>query len=189
MNHLVIFLEEPSAREMLKGLLPRILPPSIAITYIVFQGKQDLEKRLPMRLRAWKAPDSGFIVLRDKDLGNCISIKNHLKSICLRGHKPDALIRIACHELESWYLGDLQAVELGLSLRGLVRQQQKRKFRLPDLLANPAQELKRLTVNVYTKVGGSRLIGPHLSLTENTSHSYGVFIEGIKRLASIKYIH
>ena len=34
--NLVFLLEEPSAREMLKGLLPRVLPHPVQIRYIVF---------------------------------------------------------------------------------------------------------------------------------------------------------
>lgn len=42
----VFFLEEPSAREMLKGFLPRTFPGITDVTYIVFEGRQDLEKHL-----------------------------------------------------------------------------------------------------------------------------------------------
>ncbi len=62
MKTIVFFLEEPSAREMLAGVLPRILPENIQIRYIVFQGKQDLEKNLKKKLRGWRMPDSVFIV-------------------------------------------------------------------------------------------------------------------------------
>lgn len=55
---IVFFLEEPSAREMLEGLLPRILPPDTMPRYIVFQGKKDLEKNLVKRLRSWLLPES-----------------------------------------------------------------------------------------------------------------------------------
>lgn len=53
-------------------------------------------------------------MLRDKDSGDCVETKNRLAGICRDAGKPNALIRIACHELESWYLGDLSAVEQGL---------------------------------------------------------------------------
>jgi hypothetical protein len=44
MSHLVFFLEEPSAREMLQGILPNILSDEISTQFVVFEGKQDLEK-------------------------------------------------------------------------------------------------------------------------------------------------
>jgi len=42
MKYLVCLLEEPSAREMLKEILPKILPDEIDVKYLVFEGKQDL---------------------------------------------------------------------------------------------------------------------------------------------------
>ena len=182
MSNLVFFLEEPSAREMLNGLLPRMLSNDIFIRCIVFEGKQDMEKQLGRKLRGWQAPDTGFVVLRDKDSGDCIQIKERLTQICRDSAKPDTLIRIACHELESWYLGDLQAVENGLEINGLSAKQNKRKFREPDKLANPARELRYLTDNLYQKVAGSRSIGPHLSLKGNRSHSFNVFLAGIRKI-------
>ena len=52
MKTIVFFLEEPSAREMLAAILPRILPDGMQIRYVVFQGKQDLEKNLKAKLGA-----------------------------------------------------------------------------------------------------------------------------------------
>lgn len=57
MKTIVFFLEEPSAREMLEGVLPRILPDDFQIRYLVFRGKQDLEINLKKRLRGWRLPD------------------------------------------------------------------------------------------------------------------------------------
>ena len=52
MKALVCLLEEPSAKEMLKGVLSRMLPHDIWVKYyIVFEGKQDLEKQMIRRLR------------------------------------------------------------------------------------------------------------------------------------------
>lgn len=76
MKTIVFFLEEPSAREMLAGILPRILPSSIQVRYIVFRGKQDLEKNLKKKLCGWRLPDSIFVVMRDQDSGDCKAIKN-----------------------------------------------------------------------------------------------------------------
>jgi hypothetical protein len=181
MIELVFFLEEPSARELLNGLLPRCLPATTTYRLVVFEGKQDLEKRLGMRLRAWQNAQARFVVLRDKDSGNCVQIKSRLVGICQQSGQPDALVRIACHELESWYLGDLRAVEVGLEVSGLAGRQGSAKFRTPDHLANPVQELKRLAPT-YQKVAGSRAIGRHLSLEENRSHSFNVFLSGIQRI-------
>ncbi|MEJ2045815.1 MAG: DUF4276 family protein [Reinekea sp.] len=181
MTQLVFFLEEPSAREMLKGLLPAILPQNIIPRFVVFEGKQDLEKRLPIRLKAWQQPGTKFIVMRDQDSGDCKEIKQNLTRICMESGKPDTLVRIACHELESFYLGDLQAVAIAFGQNNLGKQQNSAKFRDPDRLANASQELKKLVHN-YQKVSGSRAIGPKLRLKNNRSKSFNALLMGIQKL-------
>jgi hypothetical protein len=39
MSELVFMLEEPSARVMLEGLLPKMLPTEVIPRYVVFEGK------------------------------------------------------------------------------------------------------------------------------------------------------
>ena len=183
MTQLVIFLEEPSAKEMLKGLLPRLLPEKINPIYVVFEGKQDLEKRFHRQLRAWLAPDSLFVVMRDQDSGDCVKIKQNLVQKCIGAGKPDTLVRIACHEIESWYLGDLKAVEQAVGPNGLSVKQSKSKFRTPDNLANPSEELKKVSPQ-YQKVSGSRAIGPLMDIGNNNSMSFNIFISGIRGLTA-----
>ncbi len=62
MKNLVFMLEEPSARAMLQGLLPRLLPDEVTYRCVVFEGKQDLEKNLVRRIRGYSVPNSTFIV-------------------------------------------------------------------------------------------------------------------------------
>lgn len=182
MTTLVFLLEEPSAREMLKGILPKILPKTVVPEYKVFEGKQDLEKRLERILRFWCKPDCLFVVMRDKDSGDCRLTKKKIKNLCDRAGKQYALVRIACHELESFYLGDLAAVENGLGIGGLSKHQGNRLYRNPDHLECPSQELMKLTRNRYDKVSGSRAIAPHLSIIDNRSKSFNVLVSGIRNL-------
>lgn len=44
MKNIVFFLEEPSAREMLEGVLPRVLPDNIHPRFIIFQGSKIWKK-------------------------------------------------------------------------------------------------------------------------------------------------
>ena len=120
MKTIVFFLEELSARRMLEGVLPRLIPADVTVQYVVFQGKSDLENQLVRKLRFWLLPDSLFVVLRDQDSGDCQVIKRRLADLCQQAGKSEALVRIACRELESFYIGDLAAVERGLGIRGLV---------------------------------------------------------------------
>lgn len=177
----MFLLEEPSAREMLKGLLPRLLPCPVNVRYIVFEGKQDLHKNIIRRLRGWQVPDTVFVVLRDQDSADCSTVKRELEKKCREAGRPDALVRIACRELESWYFGDLAAVENGLGLSNLARYGRQNKYRIPDEIHSPGNELRKISRCVYQKVSGSRAIGPELSVDSNRSHSFGVFVEGIRR--------
>lgn len=183
MMTLVFFLEEPSAKEMLKGILPLILPDHVVPRFVVFEGKQDLEKQLVRKLRLWRTPNSRFIVLRDQDSGDCRLIKRNLSDKCSEAKKPDTIVRIACHELESFYLGDLRAVDKGLQIGSLSKLQNKRKYREPDNLANPAQELMDLTKKRYQKMSGSRAISKHLNLENNLSHSFNVLVKAIRSIS------
>ena len=157
---LLFLLEERSAEAFLRGLLPRIVPDEVNVQYRVFEGKQDLEKRLVVQLREWRLPNTRFVVLRDQDSADCRVVKARLKGLCERAGRPDALVRIACHTLESWYLGDLAGVEEALGVSGLARRQRSAVAREPDRTENPDDELGRMTKDRFQKVSGARRIGP-----------------------------
>ena len=105
-----------------------------------------------------------------------------LAALCQQAGRGDALVRVACHELESFYLGDLAAVERGLDIRGLAAKQGQIKFRAPDRVASPSEELYKLTNGKYQKVAGSRAIGRYLDLENNCSRSFTVLLSGIKKM-------
>lgn len=185
MSCLVFLLEEPSAKELLELVLPKIVAPEIEYHCIVFEGKTDLRRRLVRKIREWKTPNTQFIVMQDQDGFNCIELKRELKQMCVEAGRPDTMVRIACHELESFYLGDLEAVEVGLHLTGVKRLQSKRKFLNPDLLANPSEELKKLSRGSYQKLKWARNITPHLNLDGTScSHSFNVLLQGIHKVSS-----
>jgi len=161
-----------------------MLPTGVKIEFQVFEGKQDLDKNLERRVKAWKGSKSLFLIVRDKDSADCIKLKKELHDRLVQTSKIDkCCIRIACHELESFYLGDLNAVATGLELKNIAKLQEKKKYRDPDLLANASEELKKITHNQYQKVSGSRKIAPFLNLEGvNKSHSFNVLLSGIRTL-------
>ena len=186
MRTLVVFTEEMSAKVLLESLLPRLLPQAVHVQCIDFEGKRDLEKQLPIKLKGWRTRDTCFVILRDQDSGNCHHIKRNLRSICAAANKPEVLIRIACRELESWYWGDLAAVEASLEIDGLTALQEKKKYRKPDDIIHPSAELKKVTKNRYQKVGGSRVIGRHLTVDINRSRSFRSFVRGVRRIVALE---
>jgi hypothetical protein len=185
MKELVFFLEEESAKALLVTLCPRLIPADspIETRFIVFEGKQDLDRQLEQKLRGYLNRQASFIVLRDQDRADCRTVKRALVARCDRAGRPDTVVRIACRELETFYLGDLRAVELGLRIRGLLAKQNKAKFRDPDRLQSPSLELERLSGRQYQKVAGSRAIAPHLNLEMPGSRSFRHLIQAIRDAA------
>uniref|UniRef100_E6QK57 DUF4276 domain-containing protein n=1 Tax=mine drainage metagenome TaxID=410659 RepID=E6QK57_9ZZZZ len=184
MNELVFLLEEESARVMLQSLLPRILDPGITTRFIVFEGKQDLEKNLARKIRGYRNTRARFLILRDQDSNpNCQAVKQTLQALCSNaGRAAQCLVRIACRELETFYLADLAAVDQAMGTTNLRGQQEKEKFRALDRLSSPSRELASLTNKKYQKVSGSRAIGAFLNPENPSSPSFWNLIAGIRRL-------
>ncbi|NEP59479.1 MAG: DUF4276 family protein [Symploca sp. SIO2G7] len=181
---LIFLLEELSMKIVLEKILPKLIPEEVSYICISHQGKQDLAKSIPKKIRAFQfKPATKFVIVHDQDSHDCKTLKAELLEICQKAGKSDVLIRIICHELESWFLGDLAAVEKAYALtpQSLSKNQNKRKFRDPDRLNSAKQELKNL-VSEYYEGTHSKDIAPYLSLADNKSHSFKVFLDGIRKL-------
>ena len=76
-----MFLLEESV--LLHGLLPRLFP-NLPFLCIPHEGKQDLEKSIPRKLRAWREAGVHFCVIRDNDQGDCHELKRKLNALCQR---------------------------------------------------------------------------------------------------------
>ncbi len=179
---LVFLLEEPSAREALKGLLPKIIPKEVEVRFLVYEGKQDLEKRMARQMRAWQLPNSRFVVMRDQDSGDCREIKRKLLEQCRAAGREDALVRIACRELEAWFIGDWEAVGMAFDRPKLKGLQAKKTYREPDRIGSPVGELRK-QIPTYQKVDGAKRISSYLDLERNRSPSFCAFVEGVRRLS------
>lgn len=183
MKKIVFLVEGQSEEAFLKELLPRILPEQTDWLVISHDGKRDLELSFPRKLRAWGEPGVSFVILRDKNSEDCRKLKARLKRLCEDSRRSDSLVRIACHELESWFLGDLDAVAKAFDSPGITKYQNKRRFQNPDNLVNAKEELKKIVPN-YQEISGARAISPLLDLNCNRSHSFKVFLKGIRHLAT-----
>lgn len=181
MKEIVFCLEELSARRFLESLLARINPENVTVRYLVFDGKQDLESQLTRKMMGYRNSQATFIVLRDQD-GNpaCQAIKQKLRNLCADGGRNDAVVRIACRELEAFYWGDLLAVEKALEICGLSKLSRRKQFRNSDSIVNPSAELRKATNGLYQKVSGSREIGKHISLDNIGSNSFRVLHDSIR---------
>lgn len=179
MRKVIFLLEESSMKAFLEGYLPRLLP-DLDFLCIQHEGKQDLEKSIPRKFKAW--PRAVFVVLRDNDGADCRAIKARLQRLSEESGQVDALIRIACQELESWYLGVPETLAEVYSRPKLAELGRKAKYRNPDHLGSPSGELARL-VPEFRKMDGARRMGMSMPLveSENRSRSFRIFVEGIFR--------
>ncbi|MEQ9372745.1 MAG: hypothetical protein RIG63_27555 [Coleofasciculus chthonoplastes F3-SA18-01] len=81
-SHLEVLVEEYSAKVALDNLLPKILPSDVEFELHSFQGKSDLLKKLPQRLkgyRSWLPDDWRIVVLCDRDNDDYQDLKKALK--------------------------------------------------------------------------------------------------------------
>ena len=173
---IVLLTEEESMKVALEKLITATWPNRICgVDWIVldFQGKSDLEKNIPLKMRHWNYGDPHFLILRDQDGGDCVAVKERIRQRAAGAGKPFT-IRIVCHELESWFLGELSAVEQAFPDSGASRLKNTAKFRDPDRLANASEELHHL-IEVSGKVGRAAAIAEHFTPDNCVSHSFQVF--------------
>src|SRR5512138_2810212 len=142
MSRVVFLLEERSMKVLLDGMLPRLYP-DLAFLCVPHEGKQDLEKSIPRKLRAWREPGIRFVVIQDQDLNDCRLLKRRLVGLCADGGLSDALVRIACKELEAWYLGEPEALAEAFGNLRLAAIGSRRRFMDPDSIVHPSAEIKK----------------------------------------------
>lgn len=143
--HIEFLVEDYSTQVVLLQILSKMLPIGTEYEIRIFEGKQDLLKKLPSRLKgysSWIPEDWRIVILVDRDNEDCQTLKQKLEQIALdagfitKATRPDSqhfqiLNRIMCEELEAWFFGDIKAVSEaypGVSLN----LAQKANYRDPD---------------------------------------------------------
>ena len=181
MTKLVFLVEEPSMADLLDRLLPRLFP-ALRFQCIPHDGKQDLERSIPRKLRAWREPGVRFVVARDQDSADCRRVKENLAMLCRNAGRPDTLVRVVCRELEAWYVGDPQGLVQAFPepRRRLLRELNQARYRDPDTVVRPSEAIAK-QIPEFQKRLGARRMASYLS-RENRSRSFQVFLEGVERL-------
>lgn len=202
--HYEILVEEESARVLLDVLMPRLAPEA---TFRVhpFQGKRDLLRKLPERLRGLGRglgralpSDSAIVVLVDRDRDDCVELKAFLQDCSAqaglgtasgsRAGQLRVLNRIAIEELEAWYFGDWEAVRQAYP--GVSEQiPRKKRYRDPDAIAGGTSErfesiMQRAGYHTtgLRKTEAARRIGALMDPDRNCSRSFQVFRMGIRAM-------
>jgi Domain of unknown function (DUF4276) len=196
--HIEFLIEDYSGGEALKELLPSCLAPETQYQIRNFSGKSDLLKKLPDRLKGYKAwiPDDYLIVvLIDRDDQDCVKLKQQLEDIATNagfitktknnGHFQ-VLNRIMIEELESWFFGDVDAIVKAYpGVKASLAQQEK--YRDPDAIQCGTWEaLERILQRArhhqrgLDKAKAARDIAQCMNPEINRSKSFQVFYEGLK---------
>ncbi|MCB1160045.1 MAG: DUF4276 family protein [Leptospiraceae bacterium] len=185
MARIEILVEEPSMEECLRNLLPGIVPEhwKLDVNYFIrkHQGKGDLKNSIINKMKVfnhWHEPIS-VVILHDQDIADCRKIKHDIQQWCGDYRNP-LLIRIVCRELESWYLGDLKAIEKAFPKFKSNKYENKANFKNPDNLH--AKETLKKILPEYKEIQSSRVISQNLDIQKNRSTSFQQFIKGIQKI-------
>ena len=190
MDRLEFLVEEQSIAEVLKVILPKILPHKWILNENFFvrphQGKSDLKKSIPQKFKAFSdLPFStGIVVVQDQDANDCKKLKEELTKICNQNNtKPCPYrVRIVCHELESWYLGDANALEAVFPHKFKARNYKNKELcNRPDNIVTPKSRLKKI-VGDYSQIETARKIASQMDININKSESFNQFKSGVLAL-------
>jgi hypothetical protein len=186
-GRVIILAEEESMEAFLRAILPVAFPfhsENVDWLLIRHRGKSDLEASIPRKIKAWSEPQVRFLIARDNDGGDCRQLKSRIASLVPAPLAPPFLVRIVCQELESWLLGDAEA--LATAYPSARRHPSYRKWTNlnPDELSNASDLLHQLT-GTRVKVSRATAIARHTDPTRNRSRSFQVFLEGLGNLLSM----
>ncbi|MBN1903218.1 DUF4276 family protein [Candidatus Sumerlaeota bacterium] len=164
-------------------------------------SKRMLLNNLPRLMKGYgntykKDPNTTIIVVVDLDDRDCKVFKRELLNIqnqCIPS--LNVLFRIAIEELESWFLGDPQAVK---SAYPKVDSRQISSYK-QDSICGTWEKLADAVhpggSSALNRLGGPSIgqikcewaekITPYIDVQKNKSRSFQVFLKGIQRLASV----
>ncbi|WP_372426245.1 DUF4276 family protein [Salinarimonas chemoclinalis] len=202
MTQLIVFVEEESAEAALGHLLPRLIRGRCTFKVINLQNKSNFLKVIESRLRGYaeicERDDLRFVLLVDRDADDCVALKEKLETAARRAGLPTRrarardgtfrlVTRIVVEELESWFLGDPDA--LCAAYTKLPRLNTgKRPFANPDN-GGTWEELEKLLrkhgyPKRYAKIDGARRIAGRMDPDRNRSTSFQAFRAGVEDLLS-----
>lgn len=197
--HIKFFLEEPSAEEALRCILPKIFSPDVICIFHAFEGKDDMLEELPKHLKGhqWIPDNWRIVVLIDEDRRDCHELKAILekaahdagfvtKSSTSTDKDFQVVNRIAIEELEAWFFGDIEAMRAAYP-KITKNLQFKAKYRNPDAFQGGTSEAlsdlliqrKYFTGRIH-KPTVAQNIAQHMEPNRNRSKSFQVFIDGLK---------
>ncbi|MEH3147926.1 MAG: hypothetical protein PGN34_21870 [Methylobacterium frigidaeris] len=177
----VVLVEEPSIRIVIDEI-GRKLEASDLIQVLEHEGKSDLEKSIPRKINGWRSQTPArFIISRDLDLADRQALRSHLLGLVPEHAVIRTKVRIIVPELESWYLGDPEALLAASLITPAIaaRFPKQAKFRNLCTLNGAKTEFHRI-VGHMGQIGAARRISPHLDLDRNTCRNFHAFVEALR---------
>lgn len=191
--HLEILVEEPSAKEVLDRLVPKIVGQAHSFEVHAFRNKDDLLEKVGARLRAygkWVPRSWRFVVLVDEDRQDCHELKARIEQAAGDARlETRTLARVAIEELEAWFFGDIAALR-SVYPRLPASLGQKERYRDPDAIKGGTWEaldceLRRCGYpEGLRKVATARRVAEQMDPRRNRSHSFRVFRDGLAALVA-----
>jgi hypothetical protein len=199
-----VLLEEPSAVEALRFILPKILAGRAKFKLINMRNKSRLIGQLPARLLGYKkrldaGEDLRIVVLVDRDRDDCAELKTRLERMARdaglstktstdQQGRFQVVNRIAIEELEAWFIGDTEALKSAFS--GLRGEAFPKSFNNPDNSGGWEHlhrflKSKGIYKSSYPKIEAARKIAPHMDIPRNKSRSFHHFCQGIEAFLSV----
>jgi chromosomal replication initiation ATPase DnaA len=189
---IVFLVEDYSMRQFLDGILPRLGFDEHIFEIKHHRGKEDLISHLDKIIPSLSKRAQQIIVIIDQDKQDCVALKNEIKekmAWCFCEYK----IRIACYELEAWFLGDMAAIAK-CSPRFKARSfQGKKKYRDVDNIEKPSTVIAKIVPDWNDKYASkpkfAQTIAQFVSLERqnlkqaNRSNSFHVLLETLFSLA------
>lgn len=202
MIQLEVLVEEASAEEALRHLLPKLVRGRARVKVVNLGSKYKLLGVLNDRLAAYKAriakgENLRIAILVDRDNDDCGRLKLKLETAASIAGLPSkshpdpvgrivVLNRIVIEELESWFIGDPPALRAAFPKLPAISENSG-IFRNPDN-GGTWEALHRflrkhgIYRSSYPKIDAARKIAPHLDIDKNRSASFRHFRTGIEAL-------
>jgi len=192
---IVFLVEDYSMRKFLEGILARLgfEEPLFEIKH--HRGKEDLISHLNKIIPSLSKRAQQIIIIIDQDKQDCVALKNKIKekmAWCVCEYK----IRIACYELEAWFLGDMEAIAKCSPRFKASSFQGKKKYRDIDNIEKPSSVIEKIVPDwkerYASKPQFAKTIAPFVSLERqnleeaNRSHSFHVLLETLCSLVRVK---
>jgi hypothetical protein len=210
--HLEFLVEDESGRCLLEGIIEKIMGPSGSphtwrihryrgvghlpkdLKSTIDPSRRVLLDRLPSLLKGYaRTPGiDAIVVLVDNDARDCKSFLQDLRQTIPAG--PKILFRLAMEEIESWLLGDRQALlnaYPGAKASVLDSYKQDSTCGTWELLADAvhsggASSLEKQPYSVVGKLKSewALRIASHMAPERNASPSFRKFVEGLQKLTA-----